>query len=117
MTVQAKSRLIVTAAAMADWLESQPERWWVVDGDPLLMSLVDFPCPSDELAPVIRRIGKSLCILGRALEAGKVGEVAAAQLDGLCDTDDRFQQKTLLLSWENSEDEWLLVEDKTAAGP
>lgn len=114
MSVRAKPRLTVSAASLAEWIERQPRRWWVVDGDPLLMSLVDFPCPSDELAPAIRNIGKLLLIQGKTPNSGEGGEVGVDKLDELCDTGDRHQQKTLLLSWEDSDVDWLLVEDKAA---
>ena len=114
MAVRDNPHYTVRAESLADWIERQPDRWWVVDGDPLLMSLVDFPCPGDELAPVIRRIGKDLLLQEIASNRNGGGEVGADRLDALCDTSDNHQQKTLLLAWEDSDIDWLLVEDKAA---
>jgi hypothetical protein len=105
----------VPATTLAEWIESQPDTWWVVDGDPTLTSLIDFPCPSDELAPVIRSIGKTLHLQGK-MSSNAGGEIVEIdRLDELSDTANRRQEKTLLLSWEDSDIDWLLIEDKSAA--
>ena len=45
--------------ALATWIEEQgTATWWSVDGDPLLMERLDLPCPGDELASELRKIGK-----------------------------------------------------------
>lgn len=83
MSVREKPHYTVPAATLAAWIESQPEQWWTVDGDPRLTSTVDFPCPSDELAPAIRQIGKDLLLHdknaastahGQVIDAGKLKE-------------------------------------------
>ena len=66
MSLKSKPHYTLPAEALADWVESQPDRWWAVDGDPYLMSVVDFPCPGDELAPEIRRVGKDLLVWDKA---------------------------------------------------
>ena len=112
MAVREKLHRTVSASTLAEWIERQPDAWWVVDGDPELMSVVDFPCPSDELAPAIRRIGKNLLVQDRRLAQDGGEIVEPNELDGLSDTANKRQQKTLLLSWEKSDVDWLLIEDK-----
>jgi hypothetical protein len=111
MSVIQQSHYIVPAETLATWIESQPDRWWWVDGDPRLTSVVGFPCPADELAPAIRKIGKDLRVYDKNLSAH--GEILEGKsLDDLCDTANRRGRKTLLLSWIDLDVEWLLVEDE-----
>ncbi len=113
MSVKEQAHYRVSAATLAQWIESQPERWWLVDGDPYLMSRVDFPCPSDELAPMIRKAGKDLLVLDKDPASGARGEVVeASKLDQFVDTRNRRHAKTLLLSWADGTDVWQLVEDE-----
>ena len=62
MSLKDKPHYTLPASALADWIESKADKWWSVDGDPRLMSVLDFPCPSDELAPAIRGVGKDVLI-------------------------------------------------------
>jgi hypothetical protein len=74
---------------------------------------VDFPCPSDELAPAIRKIGKNLLLYDRTAASTAQGEVVGAnRLNELADVSNRYHRKTFLLSWEDSDIDWLLVEDE-----
>ncbi len=114
MAVREKLHYVLPAAALADWIEQQPDKWWVVDGDPVLTSFVNFPCPSDELAPAIRRIGKNLFLQAKISPHTDGEIVESARLDELSDTKNRHQEKTLLLSWNDSDVDWLLIEDKAA---
>lgn len=117
MAVMQRPYYTLSANALAEWIESQPQMWWVVDGDPLLTSQVDFPCPSDELAPAIREIGKKLFVQDKDLQSRATGEeVGSKQLDSLADISNRHRQKALSLSWSDSDIEWLLIEDKASAG-
>ncbi len=53
----------IRSDALADWIDRQGEdRWWTVDGDPLLTGRIAFPCPGDELAAELRRINRRLLI-------------------------------------------------------
>ncbi len=107
----------VTAATLAEWVEGQPDKWWSVDGDPHLTSVVDFPCPGDELASALRRAGKNLLLRDKNPASRARGEVIAGdRLDGLADTDNRKHRKTFLLSWADSDVEWLLLEDEAMVG-
>ena len=113
MKMQEKPHYTVTAQTLADWLESQPEKWWSVDGDPLLTSTVDFPCPSDELAPEIRRVGKNLLLQDKDPASQAHGElIPGNQLDSLADTSIRSRRRIFRLSWADSDVGWLLLEDE-----
>jgi hypothetical protein len=112
MSVKDEPHYTLPAAALADWIESQPERWWSVDGDDFLMGIVDFPCPYDELAPVLRGTGKNLLLYDKSPASTAHGEmIGSERLDELCDRRNRRHRKTLLLTWADSEEDWLLVED------
>lgn len=51
MSLRDKPHYKLPGSVLADWIECQSDKWWSVDGDPVLGSVVDFPCPSDELGP------------------------------------------------------------------
>jgi hypothetical protein len=113
MSVTEAPYYTLPAEALAQWLEDQPEKWWSVDGDPLLTSVVDFPCPCDELAPAIRRVGKHLLLHDRNPTSQARGEVIGGdRLDELADTSNRKHKKVLWLSWKDSDVDWLLIEDE-----
>jgi hypothetical protein len=113
MSVRQKPHYTLSATTLAEWLESQPDKWWSVDGDPLLTSTVDFPCPSDELASEIRRVGKNLLLQDKNPGSQAHGEeIAGAQLDQLADTSGRRRRKIFRLSWADSDVDWLLLEDE-----
>jgi hypothetical protein len=98
-------------------IENQPDQWWSVDGDPRLTSTVDFPCPSDEMAPAIRKIGKDLLLYDKTATSRAHGEVLAVEkLDELADVNNRHRRRTFLLCWTDSEAEWLLMEDQVNVG-
>jgi hypothetical protein len=103
----------IHAADLAKWVESQgDESWWSVDGDPILTQRLDFPCTGDELAGVLRKLGKPLLLLdvkepptatGEAITFHDLDRVAYRHHSG-----DRIFQ----LCWEDGPDvDWLLVED------
>src|ERR1700680_1587597 len=111
MSVREKPHYTLPAEILAGWIERQPDRWWSVDGDPRLTSVVDFPCPGDELAPAIRKIGKGLMVYDRHGRAhGDV--IDSDRLNELCDTANRRHRRTLLFSWVDSDVDWLLIEDE-----
>ena len=113
MSVKERPHYTLSAATLAEWIESQPERWWSVDGDPWLASILNFPCPSDELAPAIRKVDKDLLLYDKTPASTAHGEsVAGNKLDELADVSNRHHKKTFLLSWADSEIDWLLIEDE-----
>lgn len=99
------------AEELAKWLEDQPERWWVADGDDVLMSEVLFPCPGDEMAEVIRRHGRPLIIYETNPDVASMPpEVKAEDLDAFLDMNNQRRRRTLFLSWKDSGIDWLLAE-------
>ncbi len=101
----------IHAEQLADWLDEQPESWWSVDGDPVLTSHVDFPCPSDELSKELRSLGKSLRMFDPHAGSEAHGEaLSIEQLNGLADTNNNSQARTYLLSWDGDDIQWLLAE-------
>ncbi len=125
MSIQNEPHYELPAAALAEWIDHQgADRWWNVDGDPLLMSHLSFPCPGDELAAEFRRIGRPLLLLDRQKRPESRGQqIGWEQLDALAGrlgenvttggpkptwTEDRV----FVLCWKGSDEEWLLVEDK-----
>ncbi len=108
---------------LAAWVERQGmDRWWNVDGDPLLTGLVSFPCPGDELAVELRRLNRPLLVQAESADA-KGELIDSTRLDGLVSwlrdaipaygvgappgTGDRL----FYLCWKGSPAEWLLIED------
>ena len=112
MSIKEKPHYTLAAATLAEWLERQPHRWWSVDGDPMLTSIVDFPCPTDELAPAIRRYGKDLLLQDKNPASQAHGEaIVEDKLDELTVLSHRTHRKILRLSWAGSDVDWLLIED------
>src|SRR5438128_650141 len=62
MSVREKPHYTISSAALAQWIDNQPDKWWMVDGDPYLTGRVDFPCPSDELVEALRKRPKKLLL-------------------------------------------------------
>jgi hypothetical protein len=103
----------MSADTFAAWLESQPDAWWSVDGDPVLTSMVDFPCPSDELAPVVRRLGTDLLLQDKNPASRAHGEtISGDRLDAMAEIDQKRHRKIFRLSWADSDVDWLLLEDE-----
>jgi hypothetical protein len=59
---------MVAPAELARWLDAQPDTWWTVDGDPLLTSEADFPCPAQELSLALRKHTEMLLVLSSGTE-------------------------------------------------
>lgn len=106
----------IKAENLANWLDDQPDSWWIVDGDPVLTSHVDFPCPSEELSAELRRVNKPLRMFDPREGSKAQGEaVPIEQLDDMADTDNNSQARTYLLCWDGDDIQWLLAEDPDAA--
>jgi hypothetical protein len=109
MSLKDKPHYTLPAAELARWIESQPDKWWWVDGDYWLMSVLDLPCPSDELAPEIRKVGKDLLVYDITPASTAHGQVIGAdQLDALADTRNWRHIPMYLMSWADSDEEWEL---------
>ena len=106
----------ISSRELATWLDSQPGTWWTVDGDPLLMSEVDFPCPSDELAEAVRKLNKDVVVFTKTRARKDLKKASgSADLDGLADTKNPRLEKNILAAWKGSDIQWLLTEDKSMA--
>jgi hypothetical protein len=117
----------VPAVELAAWLENQgKDRWWNVDGDPLLTGRLTFPCPAAHLAAELKKINRPLLVQARKGDAGARGQTIDAAKLG--DAVGRFAEndhttgqaspwandRILYLCWRGSLPEWLLEEDSEA---
>lgn len=101
---------------LAKWLDEQADTWWIVDGDPVLTSHVDFPCPAEELSAELLRVNKPLRMFDPREGVQAQGEtVPVEQLNDIADTQNKAHGRTYLLSWEGDDNQWLLGEDPEAA--
>jgi hypothetical protein len=110
----------VPAGVLADWLEKYgADRWWMVDGDPLLGGLLWLPAPAGELAAQIRRVGRPLWV---GMPTGptevrtpiRTPEELAAFVqpwDRYEHPDKEWIERLLYLQWQDRPEEWLLIED------
>jgi hypothetical protein len=125
MSIRSEPHFKIASAALAEWLEQQGvDRWWNVDGDPLLTGRLSFPCPADELAAELRRLNKALLVQDRRKSPSGHGQAVTVQeLDALVTrlgdnvavngarpgwANDRL----FFLCWEDHGDDWMLVEDE-----
>jgi hypothetical protein len=114
------------AAELAAWLEQQgTDRWWIVDGDPLLTGRLAFPCLAQKLAAEIRKIDRPLLVQARKEDTAANGQVIdRSKLDAAAgriasnihrirggERPDCSEDRILDLCWKGSTDEWLLIED------
>jgi hypothetical protein len=117
MTIKEKPHYTLSADTLAKWIEGQPDAWWLVDEDPIINSTLSLPCTSDELAPMIRQVGKNKQLLLQAKNpASQVHgeEITVDKLDDQVVTN-RKGHKILRLTWTDSEEDWLLIEDEGMA--
>ncbi len=111
-----KHAIVISSRKLAQWLDGQPATWWNVDGDPLLTSEVDFPCPSEELAEALRKHNNDIVVFTNRKRQATVGaDLHSLDLDELTDTENPRQEKNILAAWKGSDIEWLLSEDKEMA--
>jgi hypothetical protein len=107
----------ISAEDLAKWIEDQgPDSWWSVDGDPLLMQSVGFPCPGEDLAAALRQLGKPLLLLDSREKPSAAGQtIRSTQLADAAYTDPSGG-RVFPFCWEDGPDsDWLLVEDKESA--
>jgi hypothetical protein len=125
MSLRAEPHFRISSPELAAWLEAQgTDRWWNVDGDPLLTGRLSLPCPADELAEELRRINRTLLVQDRRKPpSARGGLIVARHLDGLATrlgenvqtngSSPRWANDRLfVLCWEDREEEWLLEEDE-----
>ena len=112
--METKQRLYlkVDAEELARWLCRDPDAYWTVDGDPVLAGMLSFPCPGDELADALRKIGNSLLVLDREASLQEQAEpIASSDLNVLVE-EKELDSRVLQFRWNDSDIEWLLIEDE-----
>lgn len=110
----------VTAHDLALWLEqTSREGDWLVDGDSLLTSRLDFPAPTDELAKELRLLGGSLFVRAPHTVPKDVGKlIGPKELNDLVvdvrgrPIGDEGSNRALYLRWKDYDElvEWGLWE-------
>jgi hypothetical protein len=118
----------VPAGELAAWLEGQgKDRWWNVDGDPLLTGRLTFPCPVGHLAAELKKINRPLLVQarkgdaaakGQVIDAANLGNAVGVLAENLHTTGQAppsANDRILYLCWKGSLYEWLLEEDSEAA--
>jgi hypothetical protein len=124
MHIQQEPHFEISSTDLAAWVEQQgADRWWTVDGDPLLTGLIPFPAPGDDLAGVLRRVNRVLLVADRHQRPESRGRrIGAADLDGLAFREGEtfqgtgekppwFDNRLFELSWKGGGEDWLLIED------
>jgi hypothetical protein len=116
----------VPASELAAWLEQQgSQRWWNVDGDPLLTGRLTFPCPAKILSEELLAINKPLLLQAKQGDTSAKGQlIDRAKLDAVVDRVGSNAQtsegseappwstdRILYLCWKGVTNEWLLAED------
>jgi hypothetical protein len=124
MSLRDEPHYRIASSELAAWLVAQgTDRWWSVDGDPLLTGRLDLPCPADELADELLRINQMLLVQDRRQPPlGRGEQIMAGDLDGLASRLGQNLQtngpppwagnRLFWLCWEGSADEWMLIEDE-----
>jgi hypothetical protein len=118
----------VPSFEVAAWLEGQgKDRWWNVDGDPLLTGRLTFPCPAARLATELKKINRPLLVearkedagaRGQTIDAAKLGDVVGLLAESGHTTSQAppwANDRVLYLCWKGSLPEWLLEEDSQAS--
>jgi hypothetical protein len=124
MSLRDEPHYRIASSELAAWLEAQgTDRWWSVDGDPLLTGRVSFPCPADELAADLRRLNRMLLVQdSRQPPKGHGEQIGAPDLDALATRWGEIlrtsgapplwaSDRLFVLCWEDRSDEWMLNED------
>jgi hypothetical protein len=113
----------IPTTALATWLEQQgADRWWSIDGDPILTGQLNFPCPGDELAEELRKIKGTVEVKVpiRSSHLSKPEEILNAAVRELGENVKTssanepawIHDRLIDLRWKDSSNEWLLVEDE-----
>jgi hypothetical protein len=108
----------VDASVIADWLDRDAEKWWLVDGDRVLMAEMDFPCPSYELSEALRSTDQKFQVF--AAEDAKLSADFKPSADNfvqLADRTSRHETLTFFLSRDPKLPPWLLAEYRDSETP
>jgi len=124
MSIREEPHFKITAADLAAWIEQQgADRWWSVDGDPLLTGRIFVPAPGDELAEDLRKINRVLLVWDKHQRPDSRGQrIGPSDLDGLVNRlgddippgPDRplwCDNRILNFCWEGKDIDWDLIED------
>jgi hypothetical protein len=119
MAIRNEPHCEIASGELARWLELQgTDRWWSVDGDPVLGGRLSIPCPADEPAAELRQLNRPLLVAEKEdASEGRGQTIRAEDLDRLVDRLEYFGQgrtwtdRALYLCWKGSDVDWLLVED------
>lgn len=115
------------SAELAAWLDQQGDDcWWNVDGDPLLMGRVLFPCRSGKLAAELRKLDRPLFIRAKGTEATgqpigreRINTLVGHLYDNIHAGGGEYppwaNDRLLDLRWKSSPVEWMLIEDSVTA--
>jgi hypothetical protein len=116
----------VPATELATWLVEQgKDRWWNVDGDPLLTGLLTFPCPAGDLATTLMKINRPILIQakkddtaarGQLIDRNKLGQLVSLfsenqHVAGSGTMPSWGNDRLFYCCWKGSRHEWLLAED------
>jgi hypothetical protein len=123
MSIRDQSHYVLPTAELARWLRRQGEEtWWNIDGDSVLNSYVMIPCTALTLADEVTRIPRPLLLAAK--EPNAAGQpITANDLDRLVQflhkpgaVPPELNPRFFHLSWADSDEEWLIIEDpRTAA--
>ena len=124
MSIGDEPHFTITAADLATWIEQQgADRWWTVDGDPLLTGRIFVPAPGDELAADLRKINRVLLVRDKHERPDSRGQrIGPSDLDGLVervgdgvpprpDWPLILDNRILTFCWEGKDIDWDLIED------
>lgn len=124
MSIRDEPHFTITAADLATWIEQQgADRWWTVDGDPLLTGRIFVPAPGDEVAEDLRKINRVLLVRDKHERPDSWGQrIGPSDLDGLVerlgdgvpprpDWPLCFDNRILHFCWEGEDIDWDLNED------
>jgi hypothetical protein len=124
MSIRDEPHFEITAVDLAAWIEQQgADRWWCVDGDPLLTGRIPYPAPGDEVAEDLRKINRVLLVRDKQQRPDSRGQrIGPSDLDGLAEREgeglppepDRplfLDDRVFYLSWKGGDIDWELNED------
>jgi len=114
MSLKSDPHYTLSSSELADWVESQPDKWWGVYGDDeYWLMAIDSPCPSDELAPALRRAGKDILVWDNTPGSKARGErIKADRLPSLAYYGKDRHNMTFVMAWADSDRVWEFVEDE-----
>lgn len=113
MITKMSEYLLLSTYELAKWLDEDPDYRWSIAGDRILCGNLKFPCTGSALAQELRWLGGFLEVFDRKgrFQLRKPIAVTAEELTGLIELNEQ-RAMILRLRWKDSDNEWLLSEDK-----